>query len=360
MTGTSILVMSSLGLVLGLIIVPAMIGVSRKFKLYDLPGLHKRHKRPVPLLGGTALMLTTWLALGVARLMFSDELAELDRFLPFILAGGLAVYGVGLLDDFRPQTAWMKLAVEILAGLVLFWGGLRIDPVSLPFSGQIPLGHFSIVITVLWVVLLTNSINLIDGLDGLATGVSLIAAITMAVVGHLYSAGPIMGLAFVMIGFLTAFLLFNWYPAKIFLGDSGALQLGYYFSVLSLMVPLKTYTAAALYLPLLTLGVPILESSSSFVRRLVAGKNVMRADRRHLFHYLSAAGLSPKQIVWIFYGLSAVFGGFALAMFFWDRVLVFSLLVLFMVVIFGWFLIFMAGQNRGKRKASRDNGLRVP
>jgi UDP-GlcNAc:undecaprenyl-phosphate GlcNAc-1-phosphate transferase len=127
------------------------------------------------------------------------------------------------------------------------------------------------------------------------------------------------------------------------------LQIGYYFAVLSLMVPLKSYTAAALYLPLLALGVPLLETGISTIRRIVSGKSVMRADRRHLFHYLSMAGMSPRTVVWVFWLLSLLFGGFALAMFFWDRLLVFGGLLLFMVVIFGGFYIFMASQSKSGR-----------
>ncbi len=351
-------VVFAIALVLGLVLLPLGIRVGTKFRLLDHPGRHKRHRQPVPILGGTAALLVVWITVLLARVLFPESMRELDAILPFILAGALVVYGIGLLDDFKPQTAWAKLAAEIIAALLLYWGGLRIDPVSIPFLGQISLGSFSIIITVIWVVLLTNSINLIDGLDGLAGGVSLIAAVTMGIVGHLYQAGAVLVFAYVLIGFLPAFLYYNWHPARIFLGDSGALQIGFYFAVLSLVVPLKSFTAAALYLPLLALGVPILETASSFIRRLAAGKSVMQADRRHLFHYLSLAGLKPRQIVWIFYGLSAVFGLFALAMFFWDRVLVFSALVLFMVVIFGAFLIFMASQTRGKRKTTGGNDLR--
>ena len=217
------------------------------------------------------------------------------------------------------------------------------------------LGEWSIILSVLWVIGLTNSINLIDGLDGLAAGVSLVGVITLTIVGSLYQIGVALVFAFTLIGFLPAFLWFNRYPAKIFLGDSGSLQIGYYFAVLSLMVPLKSYTAAALYLPLLALGVPLMESTVSAVRRLASGRSVMRADRRHLFHYLSLAGLSPRAVVWVFWVLSLVWGGFALAMFFWDRRLVFTGLVLFMVVIFGGFYIFMASQSRSGRNR-RDQG----
>lgn len=327
---------------LGLMTLPLLISFAHSRGLLDRPGRHKRHKRPVPYLGGVGLFLAVWIPVGLGYIFIPEMLVQLTPSILYILAGAAIIFGIGFLDDIRSISAWVKLAAQAVAGVVLFAGGLQIDPLSVPFYGQITLGALSLLISVLWVVGLTNAINIIDGLDGLAGGVSLVAAITLAIVGNLYNTGESMIFAYLLVGYLPAFLLFNRHPAKLFLGDSGALQIGYYFAVLSLMVPLKSYTAAALYVPLLALGVPLLETAVSAVRRLVAGKSPMRADRRHLFHYLSMAGLSPRTVVWVFWLLSVVFGCFALAMFFWDRILVFTLLVLFMVVIFGGFYIFMA------------------
>lgn len=334
---------------LGILLVPILIWLGHRYRLLDFPGKHKRHKTPVPLMGGTALLMAVWGTIGVGFLFAPELMGELAPQIPYLLGGALVIYLVGLIDDLRPLSAWLKLGAQAAAGMILFAGGLRIDPLSIPFYGQVALGDWSVILSVLWVIGLTNSINLIDGLDGLAAGVSLVGVITMAVVGSLYSIGVALVFAFALIGFLPAFLIFNRYPAKIFLGDSGSLQIGYYFAVLSLMVPLKSYTAAALYLPLLALGVPLMETGISTLRRLVSGRNVMQADRRHLFHYLSMAGMSPRMVVWVFWLLSVLFGGFAVAMYFWNRRLVFTGLVLFMVVIFGGFYIFMASQSRSGR-----------
>ena len=338
-----------------LLIRPA-IWLAERYQFLDRPGRHKRHHRPVPNIGGAVLFLALWISVGVCLLLFADTLGELRSSLPFIFSGALIIFLVGLSDDLRPLSAWTKLLAQVAAGLVLYVGGLAIDPVTVPFMGSYEIGQMSIFITVAWVVILTNAINLIDGLDGLATGVSLIAALTLAVIGSLYAAGSAVLFAYALIGFLSVFLFFNRYPARIFLGDSGALQIGYYFAVISLLVPIKSYAAAALYLPLLALGVPLLETVISISRRLVAHRNVMQADRRHLFHYLALVGLSPRAIVGIFYGLSTVLGLFTLAMYFLDRLLVFGLLILFMVVIFGLFFILMAGLSRppkGRRVIER-------
>ena len=341
--------------VTGLAIRPA-ISLAEKYQLVDRPARHKRHDRPVPYVGGVVLFAAVWLAVAAGLVLFPDALPELRPSLLYVFSGAFIVFLMGLADDLVSLSAWTKLAAQTATGLVLFLGGLSIDPITIPFMGSYQIGSLSVVITVLWVVMLTNAINLIDGLDGLAAGVSLIAALTLAVIGTLYLASSAVLFACALIGFLVLFLMYNRYPARIFLGDSGSLQLGYYFAVISLLVPIKAYTAAALYLPLLALGVPLMETAISFSRRLVAGRNVLKADRRHLFHYLSLAGLSPRAVVWVFYLVSSVFGLFALAMYFLNRLIVFGLLVLFMVVISGLFLIFMARLSRpGRdRRATRS------
>ena len=340
-------VLVSLGLTM--ISLPLLIRLARAYNLMDQPAGHKRHKRPVPVLGGVGLFVAMWVTIPLAYLIFPGSLEELGDSMLYIFLGALLIFLTGFSDDLRPLSAWVKLLAQIAAGLVLYMGGLAIDPISIPFHGSVSIGSFSVVITVLWVVGLTNAINLIDGLDGLAAGVSLIATLTLSMVGGLYHLGEVLVFACGLVGFLTVFLIYNRYPARIFLGDSGSMQIGYYFAVISLIVPVKSYTAAALYVPLLALGVPLLETGVAFTRRLVAGRSIMRPDRRHIFHYLSLAGFSPRRVVLVFYGLSAIFGLFAAAMFYWNRLLVFGVLALFMVVIFIVFFILMTNLTRRKK-----------
>lgn len=338
-----------LSLALAALIVPASIRFGHKYDLLDHPGKHKRHKRPIPFVGGAALFVVFWGTMVILQLIPITSGFDSVVTLGWMFGGAVVIFGIGLTDDIKPLSAVTKLTAEAAAGVLLYLGGLTIDPMFIPFLGQFTFGHWSILITILWVVGLTNAINLIDGLDGLASGVSLIAAMIMTVLGLIYQAPAVVAVASALSGFLLVFLWFNKYPAKIFLGDSGSLQMGYYFAVISLLVPFKSYTAAALYLPLLALGVPILETAVSIVRRVISGRSVMSADRRHLFHYLALAGLSPRQVVLVFWGLSLVFGLSTLAMFLWDRVLVSIILGLFMVVIFVAFLIFTANLPRARK-----------
>lgn len=343
-----------LACVLSVLALPMGLKLSAQYGLLDHPGQHKRHKTPTSLAGGSVLYVTFWTTVAVSCLLYPTLWRDLSGVGLYVLAGSTIIYLVGLSDDLQPLSAWVKLLAQVAAGVVLYIGGLKIDPVTVPFLGSYELGSWSILLTIVWVVGLTNAINLIDGLDGLASGVSLIACVTSLVIALLYAVSSEAVFLLAMAGFLVVFLFYNSYPARMFLGDSGALLIGFFFAVISLLVPVKTYTAAALYLPLLALGVPLLEEISSIVRRLLSGRHVMKADRRHLFHYLALAGLSPKKIIAIFYGLSAVFGGFALAMYFWNRLIVFGLLVLFMVVIFGLFAIFMAQFGPGRPLHSRN------
>ena len=341
MSAFNLLITILVSLILSGLAIPWAIKLSESQGWVDLPGKHKRHKRPVPIIGGLVLFAALWLA--VALVIFLEPIlsVQLSSTMFYIFLGGLIIVLVGLSDDLSPLPAWVKLLGQIAAGLTIYIGGLQVELLTTPW-GSIDVGSWSPVISIGWVVVLTNAINLIDGLDGLAAGVSLISAITMTVIGHMYNVGASLIFLYAMIGFLIPFLYFNKYPAKIFLGDSGSMQIGYYFAVVSLVFPIKSFTFTALYVPLLVLAVPVLETASSIFRRLLTGKNVMKADRRHLFHYLALGGLSYKQVIFVFYSLAVIFGLFALAMFLWDRVLVFTLLVLFMVVILVLFLILVA------------------
>ena len=329
--------------------IPWLIRLAHAHNLLDHPGQHKRHSHPVPVLGGTALFVGIWLAMFVGMVFFETIYDALADSILYVFLGGMIIFLTGLSDDLRPLGAWTKLFAQIAAGLVLYMGGLQIDPLSIPFSGPVEMGGWSALITVAWVVGLTNAINLIDGLDGLAGTVSLIAAISLSVLGWLFGVPEVLLVTSALIGFLVIFLYYNFYPAKIFLGDNGSLQIGYYFAVVSLLVPVKSFTAAALYVPLLALGLPLLEALLSFVRRLVSGKNVMAADRRHIFHYLAMAGFKPRATLILFSAMSTVFGLLSIAMFFWDRLLVLGLLVAFMVVIFIVFFILMSNLTRFRR-----------
>ncbi|RKX27599.1 MAG: undecaprenyl/decaprenyl-phosphate alpha-N-acetylglucosaminyl 1-phosphate transferase [Candidatus Zixiibacteriota bacterium] len=330
-----------------LVFTTVIIKFCRKYSIYDNPGgRHKRHKKPTPILGGTAILISVWVAI-FSFLIFGDgAFTDIKGALPHILIGSLMIYGIGLLDDFRPVSAWAKLTAQAAAGLVLYFGGLSVNLISLPILGEFGVNGFSFFITVGWVIALSNAINLIDGLDGLAAGVSVIASVTMVIIGVLFKIDAMIIISVAVLGSLLAFWIFNRYPARIFLGDSGSLLIGYFFAVISLVVPIKSYTTAALFMPLVVLGVPLTEVITSFLRRLAAGKSVMRADRRHIFHLLAFAGLSYRQIINLFYLSGLFFGFLSIIMLLFGRGVVLAFLLLFMVVIFIIYFILIARMKK--------------
>jgi UDP-GlcNAc:undecaprenyl-phosphate GlcNAc-1-phosphate transferase len=312
----------------------------------DLPGEHKRHKFPTPNLGGIAIFLAFWITVIFAYNHYQPLHHELFPVFFYIFAGGVLVFLTGLIDDLSGLSALFKLTAQVVVGLILYQGGLRISILYIPLHGPVGLDMLSLPVTLLWLVGLINSINLIDGLDGLAAGVSAIAALALLFVGISYNLVTVMVFSVVVIGATLVFLFFNNYPARIFMGDSGSLFLGYIFAVISILFPIKSYTTAAIFIPLLALGVPVIETVASFWRRVITGQRFYKADNRHLFHFIETLGFSKAKVVWAFYFLSAVFAVSSGAMIIFDRRLVFTILVVFMVVIFGILIRFTLANSR--------------
>ncbi len=253
----------------------------------DRPNERKVSVRPnIPRWGGLAVALGSFVGIAVALLMLG-ETVEIGERLEALVAGGLLVLAVGALDDRWSFSAWPKLVVEVAAAGLAFWAGLRIEHVTDPISGQV--WYFtpwlSWALTTGWIVVVTNSFNLIDGLDGLCTGVSAIIGTALTILA--FQSGQLVGLVVgvALVGALVGFLPFNFPPARIFVGDTGALFVGYTLSLLAL-VSYQRVTVVTFLVPLLTLAVPLLDTSLSVFRRLRQRSNVMVADREHIHHRL--------------------------------------------------------------------------
>ncbi len=332
-------------LIVSLLVSRALIRFCLQHDIVDKPSQRKRHKEPVPNIGGVSVILSMIVSMSLVGLLFPDWVGPSIPWLHISL-GALLIFGIGLYDDIQPVSAWLKLLSQAAAGLLLYFGGMVIDPLYIPFVGEVHPGAWSALISVFWVILLSNAINLIDGLDGLATGVGLIGAIAVAAISFLLDIPGGVALSLALAGALVGVLYFNLYPARLFLGDSGALLVGYLFAVLSMLAPIKSFTGAALFPPLVALAVPLVETFTSFTRRLLAGKNVLKADRRHLFHYLGYLGLSYWATVRTFWAFSAITGALSIVMLFWDKSLVARGLVVIMVAVLALFLI-LGGRLRG-------------
>jgi UDP-GlcNAc:undecaprenyl-phosphate GlcNAc-1-phosphate transferase len=253
----------------------------------DRPNERKVSARSnMPRWGGLAVALGTCVGLSVAMLMLPDQ-PGLENVLEALLVGGLLVLAIGALDDRWSLSAWPKLGVEITAAAVAIAAGLRIEHITDPITGKV--WYFAPwlawLLTAVWIVVVTNAFNLIDGLDGLCTGVSAIIATALTVLA--WQAGQLAGLVIgvALIGALLGFLPFNFPPARIFVGDTGALFVGYCLSLLAL-VSYQRATVVTFLVPLLALAVPLLDTGLSVLRRLQRRSNVMVADREHIHHRL--------------------------------------------------------------------------
>ena len=284
---------------------PLVKSFAYKIGAIDVPKDNRRmHKKPVPRLGGLAIFL----GFIVSMLLF----VKVDHQLQGILLGASIIVVLGVVDDMSPLRAYFKFCVQIFAALVAVFHGVVIQTLSNPNvfaeSPYWDLGWLSIPITVLWIVGITNAVNLIDGLDGLACGVSTISAISMLVIALLVSESDVALVMAALVGACLGFMPYNKNPAKMFMGDTGATFLGFILSTMSIQGLFKFYAVISFAVPFLILGLPIFDTAFAMIRRMAHGQSPMHADRSHIHHRLIDMGFSQKQAVAISYMLAAILG----------------------------------------------------
>lgn len=295
---------------LGVFIVPFVIEFSQKEGLVDVPNERKIHKNPISRLGGIAIWASTMLTFLCLVLLSYYPYGSL---LSGILLGGSLMFFLGLIDDIYNLDAKFKLIIQLSIATVVYLLGVKIDTIFNPFGGTaINLGMLSYPITLLWIVGISNAVNFIDGVDGLAGSVITVNSITLALVAvSVTPAQPITALiAFILAGSMLAFLTYNFNPAKIFMGDSGALFSGFLLATLSIAGVMKGATLAIL-LPFIVLAVPIMDITYSSLRRIMKGKSPFVADAEHIHHKLLKAGFSQKITVAILTSVAIVGGAIA-------------------------------------------------
>lgn len=288
----------------------ALTPVVKKFAIkigaIDIPKDDRRmHTKPIPRLGGIAVFI----GFLITVLIFVD----INRPLQGILIGALIIVLLGIIDDVIPLHALFKLSVQIIAALIVIWHGTRIDVLSNPnVWSDIQYIHLNSVwsypITLLWIVIITNSVNLIDGLDGLSVGVSSIASISLLLIAIIVSELSVVLIMAALAGACIGFLPYNLNPAKIFLGDTGSTFLGFILACISIHGLFKFYAIISFAVPFLVLGLPIFDTLFAVLRRISHGKNPMSADRGHVHHRLMDMGFNQKQSVAILYLLSGMLG----------------------------------------------------
>jgi UDP-GlcNAc:undecaprenyl-phosphate/decaprenyl-phosphate GlcNAc-1-phosphate transferase len=269
------------------------------------------HSAPLPRLGGVAIFISFALSMGIAVVLAQSRsslhaVLSLKTFLT-IFAPASLVFLLGVYDDIRGAGPYLKFGVQGLAATMLFMGGLRIVDIPVLFGSHRLPGFLGLPITILWVVAITNAFNLIDGLDGLAAGSALFSTLVAFVVSLTYGPSLVTITTIALAGAILGFLRFNFNPATIFLGDSGSLFIGFVLSALALEGAQKAPTIVAVAIPVVSFGLPILETSLSVIRRLISGRPVFTADREHIHHKLLQHGMTHRQVVILLYGVSAIF-----------------------------------------------------
>lgn len=281
------------------LITPVLKLIAYKLNIYAEMNERTVHTKRIARIGGVAI----YVAFIISMAMF----VKVDDALNRVILGGTIMFIGGLVDDMLDLKPRYKLGFQIVAALVLIsFGGVTLDAIRLPFDMQISLGVVSLFVSFGWVIGITNAVNLIDGLDGLAGGISVIILIVIATLSVLEGRSDIMMLSLILAGSTLGFLMFNSHPASIFMGDCGALFLGFVISAISLL-GFKSSTFITLGLPILLLGIPIIDTISAILRRKLSGKSFSDADKNHLHHVLMRR-FGHRNTVLILYAVTALFG----------------------------------------------------
>ena len=367
---TSILVVFAMAFVVSLIATRLSIRLALAFGLVDAPDGHRKtHARPIPRLGGPAVFIAFFLPL-ILLLLAADKtkvawvLTDKPLELIGIFAGSSLALVLGILDDRFDLRARWKLLWQVLIGSLMCVFGFGITGITNPFGGVMMFGVFAYPITVLWFVACMNAVNLADGMDGLAAGICLFVGLTLFFLSLQFE--NVLGLLLMacLSGSVLGFLVFNFPPARIFLGDSGSMLLGFLIAALSLVAGKKAEAAVALFIPIIALGLPVLDTGLAIVRRWYKKMPVSAPDREHIHHALVAMGFSHRRAVMILYGMCLVLGGVALVLTL-GRGEVALLVVVFLVImvyaslrIFGGMgfrdLVAKASRDRIERELSRS------
>jgi UDP-GlcNAc:undecaprenyl-phosphate/decaprenyl-phosphate GlcNAc-1-phosphate transferase len=283
-----------------ILITPLVKKFAIKIGATDKPNQRKVHQKIMPRLGGLAIYISFIVGLLVL------QPASIHHW-PLVI-GSFIIILTGIFDDLFELSAKIKLAGQLAAAtVVVVWGDVLVSFINLPFGGMIEFGYFSIPLTIVWIVGITNAINLIDGLDGLAAGVSSIALVTIGFMALIMGNFYVVAIASVLLASTLGFLFYNFHPAKIFMGDTGALFLGFIIAVLSLL-GFKNVTVISLIVPVIILGVPISDTFFAIIRRFVNKKPLSAPDKSHLHHCLLRLGYSHRQTVLMIYAMAAMFG----------------------------------------------------
>lgn len=296
-------------LALAVVLTPLVQRQATRLGILDHPGGRRIHDRPIPRAGGVAVYLAFFpIFLGAIAVQQALDSVPMTAAVVALSVGGTLVFLLGLVDDIRGLTPRTKVVVQAVAATIAWGGGVEVARIGVPFMGAIELGALSFPVTVFWFLLLVNAINLIDGLDGLAAGIVFFASATLLTV---FTPGSNLAVAIglaALSGATLGFLRYNFNPASIFLGDSGSYFLGFLFAGLTVLGAVKTQAAVGLLIPVIALGVPLIDVLWSPIRRFLLGRRIFVADMDHIHHRLVSMGWTTRKAVLTLYGTTVLMG----------------------------------------------------
>ena len=341
-------------LVSAIVLTPFSGAIGRKFGFTESCNDNEIERSKVPDIGGIAILLSIFLGLLSVVIINKDIYRGYLGALEGIAIGAIIIMVMAFFDDRRDLPVGLKFGIQVVAAIVVVIFGVKIEVISNPFNSVLELGYLSIPITVLWIVSITNAVNMVDGLDGLAPGVLAIAGLALFFISMAIGFSFLALLSIVLFGSNLGFLRFNYPPASIILGNVGAYTLGFIIASASIVQPVKAATAVVLFVPILALAFPVIEISITVIRRLLKHRKVYKRDTEHLHHLLLGLGLPPAVVDWIFYVFSLIFATFAVALQSESRVFVGGFLFILMLA-FIILAIKLAALERKREKNERPD-----
>jgi UDP-GlcNAc:undecaprenyl-phosphate GlcNAc-1-phosphate transferase len=332
---------------MAMLLTPLSMRLSRVLGFMDVPRDERRmHKDAMPLMGGFAIFVTFAVVALVGNEIFFSKynwLSLLPDKIMAVLISGAAIFVLGVIDDIFDMNAWIKFVGQVACASLAFFLGIRMPAISFfgwhfgdSFAGLLA----SFILTVLWLVAITNAINLIDGLDGLAGGVAAIASLGIGYSAYIHGIYTVAFLMVILAGSSLGFLKYNFFPAKTFMGDSGAMFLGFTIAAISIVGPAKGATVLAMLGPVLVLGLPIFDVLFAIFRRLASKQSIFAADKGHIQHQLTRLGMGQRRTVLMIYGVSAVMAvaavDFSRDLLLEAGALFLTALLFIIVLIWGW------------------------
>lgn len=339
-------------------VTPILIKIGLKFGFVDQVNQRKIHRGAIPRIGGIGISLGTLLPIFLLCFFFhSGVIINTPNNMFLYFGGGLAISLLGLVDDIKGVNAKIKLLFQIVIAFLATQHGALVESLPMPW-GRLELGIFSYALTIFWIIGIINAFNLIDGMDGLSSGITLFSSLTIAMLAIANGYLPTALVALALAGAVTGFLIYNFNPARIFMGDSGSMFIGYILAVLSLRSQSKAHAVVSIMVPIIAMGLPILDTTLAFMRRIMRHQSIFAADKQHIHHFLLSLGFNQRKTVLILYAISVTFTILSMLMIFNKNIDTFLIVLVFAIIIF--VIITKLGYIEmiyGKFRVKKENSL---